>query len=117
MSDASSQAAQIDNGRHLPKPGEWWRLHYREPEIERVNPCGHKPPSVSKELRDRYEGRVFEVVMADILSYCLTCGWGYRTEAGEIAILLPDWRGGTIGNWLQVTVPYTWLEPEDWRKP
>ena len=107
-----------DTGRIMPQPGERWRVRWRPSEgPDHVHPCGHtkaEEQQLFEGKQDQYLGKVFLVVETAPLSQCPLCGASIATPEGHIAIAVPDWRPGRMGM-VAGTVPYTWLEPEDWR--
>ena len=101
-------------GRRMPQPGQRWRLRFRLGGEYGDKPCGCvAPPEGRKALIDRCDGKVYLVVPGDSVGSCGWCGQTWPRQEGMVAIL----TGALPGYWAYegITVPYTWLEPEDWR--
>jgi len=103
--------------RRMPQPGERWRLHFR-PGLEiGPRPCGC--PGATPEARigicQWLEGKTVLIVPKAPFQLCHWCKLWTSSVEGEVAIHiddLPPELDSRVKHW---TVPYTYLEPLDWR--
>ena len=97
----------------MPQVGERWRLRIRlgEYESRKCPYCREDGFNVSKgraeENRSKYDGRIYEIIPLDEVTYCQNCWKPTPSEVGYVAINIFDFPNASRG----IQVPYTWLEP------
>ena len=97
-------------GRRYPAPGERWRLWRCHLEGPLELSCGCiRTPEVVAERWARHEGRVVTILPLPSLGVCPNCRVLTQTIPGGVSISLP------MDGFTSQVVPYTWLEPENWR--
>lgn len=102
----------FSNMRRMPQPGERWRLRRCQIDGPLTFSCGCT--RTSEEItRDwsKHEGKVVTVLSFRPLAICPVCRGVVVVYEGLVWIDL-------IGDgFVSRAIPYTWLEPEDWRSP